>query len=71
MKISLDMQADALYIEFQKGKFSRNKKIDEDTIIDFDDKGRILGIELLDVTKRIPIDQLSSVDIRMPIKAHT
>ena len=36
MEISLDLKADALYIKFQEGKFAKNKRIDEDTIIDLD-----------------------------------
>lgn len=53
-----------MYIEFRKGEFARNKKIDDFTIIDLDEKGNILGIELLDVTKRIPIESLSEVNVK-------
>ena len=59
MEISYDKDADAVYIEFRKGDFSKNKKIDYFTIIDLDKKDNILGIELLDVSKRIPIESLS------------
>ena len=38
MEISLDWKADALYIKFQEGKFARNKRVDDDTIIDLDAK---------------------------------
>ena len=54
MKISYDKEADAMYIEFRKGEFSKNKKIDGCTIVDFDKNGNILGIELLDAGRRIP-----------------
>ena len=47
MEINYDKQADALYIEFRKGEFSKNKKIDDFTIIDLDSEGNILGIELV------------------------
>jgi uncharacterized protein YuzE len=55
MEIKIDLKADAMYIRFQKGKFAKNKVIDEDTIIDLDKKGRLLGIEILNVTKKIPL----------------
>jgi len=68
MKITIDLEADALYIKFQKGKFARNKKVDGDTIIDLDKEGRLLGIEMLNITKKIPITQLSNVSVKMPIR---
>lgn len=49
MEINYDKEADAMYIEFRSGKFAKNKKIDDFTIIDLDDAGNILGIELLEV----------------------
>ena len=64
MKITYDAEADAMYIEFREGTFAGNKKIDEDTIIDLDNKGNILGIELLNVKKRIPMSSLSELKIQ-------
>ncbi len=64
MKITFDKEADALYIEFSSGEFDSNKKIDDDTIIDLDKKGNILGIELLNVSKRINKDFLSNISVR-------
>jgi len=63
MKITFDKEADAVYIEFGDGKFASNKKIDNDTIIDLDAKGKILGIELLGVSKRMSKDFLSNISI--------
>ena len=68
MEISLDLKADALYIKFQEGKFDKNKRIDEDTIIDLDAKGRLLGIEMLNVTKKVSIKNLSDVSVKLPLK---
>ncbi len=64
MEISYDKQADAMYIEFRKGEFAKNKKIDDFTIVDLDVQGNILGIELLDVSKRIPLESLSEVNVK-------
>ena len=64
MKITFDKQADAVYIEFSDGEFASNKIIDEDTIIDLDKEGNILGIELLSVSRRIPKDFLSDVSVK-------
>ena len=64
MEITYDKDADAIYIRFLKGKFAKNKKIDDFTIIDIDSKDNILGIELLDVSKRIPLESLSEVNVK-------
>lgn len=61
MRISYDKEADAMYIEFSKGRFAKNKKINDFTILDLDEKGNILGIELLEASKRLPKDSLSKV----------
>lgn len=53
-----------MYIEFRKGDFAKNKKIDDFTIIDLDNSGNILGIELLDVSKRIPAESLTEVSVK-------
>ncbi|MBI2598588.1 MAG: DUF2283 domain-containing protein [Candidatus Diapherotrites archaeon] len=64
MEIDYDKEADAMYIEFRKGDFSKNKKIDDFTVVDFDEKGNLLGIELLDASKRIPQKSLSQVRVK-------
>ena len=64
MEISYDKEADAVYIQFQKGKFVKNKKVDDFTIIDLDKDDNILGIELLKVSERIPAESLSEVNVK-------
>lgn len=65
MKINIDKKADAVYIEFAKGKFFSNKKLDEDTVLDLDKDGHILGIELLSASKRMPLDKLKSCEVNL------
>ncbi len=64
MNITYDREADAMYIEFRAGEFAKNKKIDDVTIIDLDEEGNVLGIELLEVSKRIPVESLSEVNVK-------
>ena len=71
MEISLDLKADALYIKFQEGRFAKNKKIDDDTVIDLDAKGRLLGIEILNVSKKVPAKGLSGVSVKLPLRARS
>lgn len=69
MKIIFDKEADALYIELSSAEFASNKKIDDDTIIDLDKDGKIIGIELLSVSKRISKDFLSDIVVKNLVPA--
>lgn len=64
MKITFDKEADAMFIEFDSGEFGSNKKIDNNTIIDLDKKGNLLGIELLNVSKRMSKESLSDISVK-------
>ena len=64
MKITFDKEADAMFIEFGTGEFGSNKKIDNWTIINLDKKGNLLGIELLNVSKRISKESLSDISVK-------
>ena len=64
MEITYDKVADAMYITFRSGEFAKNKKVDDFTIIDLDKNGNILGIKLLDVSKRIPAESLTEVSVK-------
>ena len=54
MKIEYDPEADAMYITVKEGEVSYNVVVDENTILDFNKKGELLGIEILFVKERNP-----------------
>jgi len=68
MKITYDKQADTIYLQFQEGKFSRNKEVDEGIILDIDKGNKILGIEILDASKRLQSKKLPYLNIQIPIQ---
>lgn len=53
MKVEYDDRADAMYITFRKGKYKISEEISDDVIIDLDNDCRILGIEILGISKKI------------------
>jgi len=67
MQITYDTKADAMYIQFQEGEFAANKEIEEGIILDLGKGGALLGIEVLEASKRFPLKDLARVDIRMPL----
>jgi len=55
MKITYDSDADAMYIYLdEEAKVDKTKEIDKDIILDYDNKGRIIGVELLFVRETRP-----------------
>lgn len=52
MKITYDKEADAMYVELTDKKFSKCREIDKNTILDLDEEGNVIGIEILFVSKR-------------------
>lgn len=71
MRIHLDLEANALLIQFRKKKSVKTKEIDENTIMDLDENNNPIAIEMLNVVPRIPIEQLSKLDANIPIEIHT
>ncbi len=69
MKITYDAEADAMNIKFQKGKYSISKEIAEGIIIDYTKTGRVISIELLDASKRMPLKSIKEITIGIPMKA--
>ena len=54
MKISYDPDADAMYIELVEREVAKTKEVDDNTIIDLDNEGNVVGVEILFVKERMP-----------------
>lgn len=54
MKLSIDEQADALYLALSDEPASRSEEISPGIVLDYDDEGRVLGIEMLYLSLRAP-----------------
>ena len=52
MKIEHDQQADAMYIRLRAGTVVESEEIRPGIVFDYDAEGKVLGIEMLDVSKR-------------------
>jgi uncharacterized protein YuzE len=64
MKMTFDRKADAMYIYIRESKVFKSQDITDDTIIDYDKDGNVVGIEILSASKRIPIEELTSPEIK-------
>jgi uncharacterized protein YuzE len=52
MKLKVDHQADALYLTLGERPASESEEVSPGIIIDFDESGRAVGIEMLHLSKR-------------------
>ena len=60
MRVSYDEIDDAMYIRFSDEKYFESEEVKEGIILDFDKEKRVVAMEILDVSKRLP---LSSFDV--------
>ncbi len=69
MKITYDPRADAMNIKFQESKYEISKEVSECIIIDYTKACKVIRIEILDASKRIPKGSLKDVTVGIPVKA--
>ncbi len=63
MKISFDPKKDVIRIKFQEGKYKISKEVDEGIIIDMTKDNKIMAIEILDISEKIPKNNLKEITI--------
>ncbi|MFS8902820.1 DUF2283 domain-containing protein [Synechococcus sp. H60.4] len=54
MKLKVDEQADALYLTLGEVPASRSEEVAPGIIVDYDDQDRVVGIEMLYLSKQAP-----------------
>jgi len=61
MKITYDPEADALYIELRDARPADSMDVEEGVTVDLDSEGHIIGLEVLDASKRMTLEDLTNV----------
>ena len=70
MKIEYDPEADALYIQIREADADDNIDIEEGVTVDVDEHRHIVGVEILDASKRLSPADLTSITIqKLPLEA--
>ena len=63
MRVLYDDRSDLLYIRFDDRKQEViNKRISEDVVLDIGEGVRIIGIEIMDASKPVPLERLLPVE---------
>lgn len=53
MNVRYDSEADILYILIKEGEVSDSDEVDEDIWVEYDEEGKIAGIEIWSASKRV------------------
>lgn len=61
MKIEYDRDVDALYIRIQEKNVAKTIEINEGLNIDFDDQGKLIGLEVLDATESYGLTDIFNI----------
>ena len=63
MKIEYDREADALYIQLKEANIDDNIDIEEGITIDVDENRHLIGIEILDASKKLSLKDIANITI--------
>ncbi len=69
MKIEYDKEADASYIQLREANVNDNIDIEDGVTIDLDGKKHIVGIEILDASKKLSLKDIVNITIEnLPVE---
>ena len=61
MRFHYDKKVDALYIRFDESAYRESDEVAEGVILDYDRQGKLIGLEILDAAKKLPVKFQSSL----------
>ncbi|GBD86282.1 hypothetical protein BMS3Abin03_00196 [bacterium BMS3Abin03] len=65
MKIHYDQQVDALYIRLDDSDIIESEEVKEGIILDYNKQDQVVGIEILKISKRIPLPELKKIQFEL------
>ena len=70
-KVTFDTEANAMYYKLRTGKVATSRKVRQnglDYVIDFDRKGEVVGVEVLNMKKALALAASESTLLLAPIR---
>ncbi len=58
MRLKVDKESDALYFRLDESAIVESEEVQPGVILDFDAQGQVVGIEFLNLSSRMPLEQL-------------
>ena len=64
MKLTIDKVADALYLDLDDSPAAESEEISPGVILDYNIEGKVTGIEMLYLSKRVNSSSLGRVEVQ-------
>ena len=65
MKLSIDKEADALYLRLDESPIVESEEVAPGVVLDYNDAEQVVGIEMLNLSKRAPSAILTSLQLQL------
>ena len=59
MRMHYSQAADAIYIRLKEDRIYNTDEVTSDIIMDYDDKGNVIGIEILSASDKVDVHELT------------
>lgn len=69
MRVKVDMESDALYFRLCDDPIENSQEVVPGIIVDYNKDGEAIGIEILGIKERIPLEELSHMEVDLPTVA--
>lgn len=61
MRLKVDQKNDALYFRLDEAAVVESEEVRPGVILDYDASGNVVGVEILGLSKRVPVEMLKSL----------
>ena len=58
MRLKIDKENDALYLRLNETMIIESEEVQPGVVLDFDENGRVVGVEILSLSSRIESEEL-------------
>ena len=65
MKLSIDKEADALYLRLDESTIVDSEEVAPGIVLDYNEAEQVVGIEMLNLSKRSPDMSLSNLQLQL------
>lgn len=63
IRLHLDQHADAVYLRLGDSTIVESEEVQPGIVLDFDERGHVVGIEILHVQEHLPLADLKKVQV--------
>ena len=63
MKLTVDREADALYLDLDEAPATESEEVSPGVILDYNAQGKVVGIEMLYLSKRVSPEKIARMQL--------